>query len=112
MKSVEISQLLKELHGSHENLPIQGSTIAYEIILIVMFFYANEEKLSLKILFANGNFTEMGARYHLNRLIKDGWLDIKQSDSDLRVKLVHPTTKLIQQYERFHKIRFGEDIST
>jgi len=112
MNSDEIKQLLKELHGSFQYLPIESSTIAYEIILISMLFYSNREELSLKTLFANGNFTEMGARYHLNRLVKDQWLGITQSDGDLRVKFVNPTSKLIQSYEQFHRIRFDGNNST
>lgn len=107
MNSIEINQLLKELHGSLAHLPISNS-IAYEIILISMLFYLNKKDLSLKTLFANSKSTEMGVRHHLNRLIKDEWLEMRQSENDLRVKLVYPTTKLIQQYERFHKIRFDE----
>lgn len=112
MNSVEINQLLKELHGSFEYLPIESSTIAYEIILISMLFFSNKEELSLKTLFANGNFTEMGARYHLNRLVRDQWLEVRQSDNDLRVKFVYPTIGLIQRYEQFHSIRFNGNNST
>lgn len=111
MNSIEINQLLKELHGSLAHLPISNS-IAYEIILISMLFHLNKKELSLKSLFTNSKSTEMGVRHHLNRLIKDEWLEISQSENDLRVKLIHPTTQLIQQYERFHKIRFDENKST
>jgi hypothetical protein len=105
MKSAEINQLLLELRGSLAHLPIQNS-IAYEIILISMMFYINCKELSLKNLFTNIKASEMGARYHVNRLIKEGWLDIKQSENDHRVKFIYPTIKLIQQYELFHRIRF------
>jgi DNA-binding MarR family transcriptional regulator len=110
MNSTEINQLLHELHGSLAHLPIQNS-IAYEIILIAMLFHLRNEELSLKSLFTNVKSTEMGARYHLNRLTKDGWLDLKQSENDLRVKFVYPTAKLIQHYELFHRIRFSENKS-
>ena len=98
-----VTGLLKVLNSAFEHLPIETSLIAYEVILITMKFHVENEELPLKIIFLNKNFTEMGARYHLNRLIKNGWLVSERSQSDLRARVISPTKKLICAYNKFDK---------
>jgi hypothetical protein len=98
-----IQRHLQTLDASLDLLPIETSLIAYELILMVMLHFSLEKDLPLKIIFANKNFTEMGARYHLTRLIKNGWLKSERSSDDLRVKVTKPTSKLISTFEIFLK---------
>lgn len=98
-----VLRLIKVLNSAFDHLPIETSLIAYEVILIAMKFHVENEELPLKVIFSNKNFTEMGARYHLNRLIKNGWLDSERSQSDLRVRIIRPTKKLICAYNEFEK---------
>lgn len=101
MKRNNIDQLLHLLNVTFEVLPIASSAIAYEIILIAMKYHNDGNELPLKVIFSNKNFTEMGARSHLNRLEKSGWLDIVKSNQDLRVKVIKPTPKLVHVYQDF-----------
>lgn len=96
-------RLLRVINSAYDHLPIENSLIAYEVILIAMKFHVEKEELPLKVIFSNKNFTEMGARYHLNRLIKNSWLDSERSQSDLRVRVISPTKKLICAYNKFEK---------
>ena len=100
---LHIQKLQSTLDAAFSLLPIETSIIAYEIILITMRHYFMEEELSLKIIFSNKNFTEMGARYHLNRLIKNDWIISEKSEQDLRVRIIKPTDKLIEVFDRFQK---------
>lgn len=108
MNSSEIEKLLFELNGAFEHLPIENSPIAYEIVLTSMKYFCEKSELTLKVLFSNKNFTEMGARYHLDRLVKNGWLSISKSERDLRVKVVTPTQKLITSYQKYHNLHFDK----
>lgn len=94
---------LQTLDASLEYLPIDTSLIAYELILLVMLHFSRGTSLPLKVIFANKNFTEMGARYHLTRLIKNEWMKSEQSPNDLRVKVIKPMPKLILAFEVFLK---------
>ena len=98
-----IQRHLQTLDASLEYLPIDTSLIAYELILMVMLHYSLQTSLPLKIIFANKNYTEMGARYHLTRLIKNGWMKSEQSPDDLRVKVIKPTIKLVVAFDVFLK---------
>lgn len=95
------TKLVEILESKYNFLPIETSLIAYEIILITMSYHFEEKELTLKVLFSNKNFTEMGARYHLNRLIKNGWLSSEKSENDLRVKVIQPTEKLKKEFIKF-----------
>lgn len=99
--NVKTNELIRVLNSKYKFLPIETSLIAYEIILITMNFYLEEKELTLKIIFTNKKYTEMGARYHLNRLIKNGWLSSEKSEHDLRVKVIKPTEKLQKQFIKF-----------
>lgn len=107
MISSQIDKLITELNSAFEYLPIENSTIAYEIILVTMKFYVDQKELSLKQLFFNNNFTEMGARYHLDRLVKNDWLILDKSENDRRVKIVKPTQNLVNSFKKYYFVHFG-----
>lgn len=103
MNRNHVDQLLSLLAATYELLPIDSSLIAYEIILISMKYHSDGKELPLKVIFSNKNFTEMGARSHMSRLERGGWIRVIKSNYDLRVKVVQPTPRLIGVCEQFLK---------
>ena len=105
---------IQKLHKLHhilnttvDLLPIENSLIAFEIILETMSYHYRDDELSLKVIFSSKKFTEMGARFHLNRLVKNEWIISEKSIHDLRVKTIRPTEKLIKIFDQFLKTSFN-----
>jgi len=56
------------------------------------------ERISIKGLFSKLPFSDMGIRYHFERLVKDGWIELTPDRTDGRVKLAVPSEKLIERF--------------
>lgn len=98
-QSLHLACVLTKLrHLSSELFPIGHSFIPFDI-LIATLSGNNGEDLTVKALFASLPYSDMGIRYHFNRLIDDGWISLHNGDSDSRVKRVSPTEKLIHNFE-------------
>ena len=104
---ININLLINFLVHSREvtrmHLPIGHSFIPYEMILIVVLHYLNEEELTVKRLFNSGSFSEMGNRYHFRKLLKDEWLSLQDHPSDSRLKLILPSPKLLSSFDVISK---------
>ena len=104
---ININLLIKFLVHSREvtrmHLPIGHSFIPYEMILIVVLHFLNEEELTVKRLFNSGSFSEMGNLYHFRKLLKDEWLSLEDHPSDSRLKLILPSPKLLSSFEVISK---------
>ena len=90
---------------SAEHLPIGHSFIPYDLLLQVCFhdISAPEEQLNIKSLFASLPYSDMGMRYHLRRLIDNGWINIDSNDSDPRMRRVTPTAKTLGGFDAIAK---------
>lgn len=82
-----------------EFLPIGHSLIPLDILLTVLKGNENGDDLKIKELFANLPYSDMGIRYHLRTLIKNGWLSLHNGDKDTRVKRIKATDKLIERFD-------------
>jgi hypothetical protein len=82
---------------STRHLPIDNSLIPFDLIFKVGLAHASDENLSVKSLFADLPHSAMGMRYHLNRLLDNGWIEMLPSPSDRRSKIVRPTEKLLDR---------------
>lgn len=80
-------------------LPIGQSFIPYDIIITVIVASTNGHNVSVKTLFKSMPYSDMGLRYHFRKLISDGWLQLVPSTVDKRVKEVHPSEKLLTNFE-------------
>lgn len=76
-------------------LPLGGSIIAYEILLKVYLCQLQNQTTPLKSLFAIIPYSQMGIRFHLRKLLDDGWIQLTSSDQDRRTKICIPTEKLM-----------------
>lgn len=81
-------------------LPIGHSLIPLDILLTVLKGNENGDDLKIKELFANLPYSDMGIRYHLRTLIKNGWLSLHNGDKDTRVKRIKATDKLIERFDQ------------
>ncbi len=86
---------------SAEHLPIGHSFIPYDLLLQVYLHAISEmrEQLNIKSLFASLPYSDMGMRYHLRRLIDNGWIKIDTNGSDPRMRSVTPTSKTFVKFD-------------
>jgi DNA-binding MarR family transcriptional regulator len=89
---LEIATLLKTANQlSSKHLPLGGSLVAYELLLNLYIHHARGEQVTIKALFAGIPYSDMGIRYHLRKLIDEGWLELKTAPHDKRTRICVPT---------------------
>lgn len=88
----EIATLLKTANQlSAKHLPLGGSLVAYELLLNLYVHHSRGEQVTIKALFAGIPYSDMGIRYHLRKLISEGWLELKTAHHDKRTRICVPT---------------------
>ena len=85
---------------SQQNLPVDTSFIPYDILVFLYKAHANAQTINLKEFFLLFKHSEMGVRYHLKRLVSDGWITLVENPGDHRSKLVVVSPKFIEQMEK------------
>ena len=85
---------------SQQNLPVDTSFIPYDILMFLYKAYANKQIINLKDFFRFFVHSEMGVRYHLKRLINEGWISLTDNPADRRSKLMVMNPRFIQQMEK------------
>lgn len=93
-----VNALLEVRKQSTVLLPIGHSFIPFDILLAVIKGNETGEDLTVKALFANLPYSDMGIRYHFRTLIKNGWIELHNGDLDTRIRRVKPTEKLVKHY--------------
>ena len=103
MSTVHQLKMLKSLSiirsGWIEHLSIGHSLIPYDILIEVINAELADKKISVKEVFANLQYSDMGVRYHIRKLTSQGLIITTISAGDKRVKNIHATPKLITQFE-------------
>jgi DNA-binding transcriptional regulator PaaX len=76
----------------HENLQIQSTLIPLDILLLVM---DNDgvRDVTIKLLLSGLSHSQTGVRYHLKRMISEGWLALSKGELDKRNTFVTLTTR-------------------
>jgi DNA-binding MarR family transcriptional regulator len=87
----ELLQQTSDISTTH--LPLGGSLIAFKLLLNLYMSQQRGEEPSVKSLFASIPYSDMGIRYHLRKLMDDGWMELKPSATDKRTKVCVPTAK-------------------
>ena len=77
-----------------EHFPINNSTIPLLILIKTIRYELAGETLSLKAMCTELNSSELCARSHIAKLEKNGWLEVKVSHMDRRVKLIKSSKRL------------------
>lgn len=84
---------------SKENLPVDTSFIPYDILMFLYKAHANKQIINLKDFFQFFSCSEMGVRYHLKRLINEGWISLADNPADRRSKLMVMNPRFLLQME-------------
>lgn len=96
---LEIANLLKKANSlSAQHLPLGGSLVAYELLLNLYLHHSRGEQVTIKALFAGIPYSDMGIRYHLRKLISDGWLELQTAQHDKRTRICVPTAQFDQAW--------------
>ena len=94
------AQMLKKARlVTAAHLPIGSSFIPYDILLYLFHCQSSGETLSVKSLFASLPYSEMGTRYHFNRLVANGWIELVPHEKDTRMKMCRPTEKFKTRFK-------------
>ncbi len=103
MKRDDLHEVLETLSRTREvareHLPIDHSFIPFDILLHVFSAHTRNERLSVKGLFAKLPFSDMGIRYHFDKLVSSGWITLAPDETDGRVKLCAPSNRLIDSIQ-------------
>lgn len=86
------------------NLPMEQSTLAFDLISLVTHQTIHGKPISLKHLFISLNYSEAGIRKQLRRCIKDEWLRLDDSTLDRRVRLVIAEPKLVALFHQYGEL--------
>ena len=96
---IQLVYLLEAIRKNISSLlPIGHSLIPFDILLTVVKGNAEGEDLTVKALFTELPYSDMGIRYHFRTLIKNGWIELHNGDKDTRIRRVKPTEKLIKRF--------------
>ena len=102
---VNVSKLLTILNRGLECFPLGASIIPLYIIAVTVHYDQSGEDLSLKVLYSTINkFSSVGVKNHLKQLHEKGWVEIKDSENDGRVKVVRGTKKLHATFLRVFNV--------
>jgi DNA-binding MarR family transcriptional regulator len=95
-----VAELLKSASSIYTtHLPLEGSLVAYELLLSLYSNHVKRQQATIKELFAGIPYSDMGIRYHLTKLVDNGWVELQASTKDRRTKTCVPTVKLIEAWE-------------
>jgi len=104
ISSLATAELLKKTRTvTAANLPIGHSFIPYDILLYLFHCQSIEEATTVKSLFASLPYSDMGTRYHFNRLVANGWIELVANEKYARIKVCRPTDKFISRFELISK---------
>lgn len=99
-KNLETTELLMLISNVvRKHLPVGHSFIPAEILLKTFYYHCTKEELTIKKLLHTGIYSDMGNRYHFTRLVENNWIEIKNSETDGRNRLVIVTDKLAHQMD-------------
>jgi hypothetical protein len=88
--------ILNVRNWEEDNLPLEQSALAYDLLTLASHHTISGTPLSLKQLFLLLEYSEAGVRKQLRRCIKEGWLKLVGSKKDKRVRVVIAEPKLLQ----------------
>lgn len=104
MSELKIISFMNELIGKYnDQFPIHNSLEMMKVLNLVMEYHLKKQPLSLKILYTELKISDLCARSNLKRMETNGWLNIEKMENDTRVRILKPTKKLIDSYEKFYR---------
>ena len=88
-----IESIFKLRKWVQENLPIENSLIAYDLILLLSIHNYASGQITVKQLFASLPHSPTAIRLHYQRFVDDGWIEHYPDIKDKRIKYIKPTQK-------------------
>jgi hypothetical protein len=88
-----------------ENLPIEFSLLAYDLLICACFHTVSGLPLNYKQIFLTLPYSKNGIRNQLNKFIAEGWLEIRHKDADARVRYVVALPKLLDVLNDYLAVR-------
>jgi DNA-binding MarR family transcriptional regulator len=84
-----------------ENLPIENSLIAYDLILLLSIHNYSNGRITVKQLFGSLPHSPTAIRSHYQRFLDDGWIELSPDPNDRRIRYVQPTKKFIDMMNTY-----------
>jgi DNA-binding MarR family transcriptional regulator len=101
-KTNKFTHLLLQIRAWEDaNFRLGGSLLVKDILTIVAHHTISNTPLTLKQLHMLLDFSEAGIRKQLRNLISQGWIDLRPSKDDGRLKIVFATPRLIKTIQAF-----------
>ena len=101
-KTIKFTYLILQIRGWEDtNFPLGGSLLVKDILTIVAHHSISNTPLTLKQLYVMLHFSEAGIRKQLRNLISQGWIDLRPSKDDGRLKILFATPRLIKTIHAF-----------
>lgn len=98
---IRLAEVIEELFEQCDtHFPINNSTVPLLILIKTIRYELNGEALSLKRMCAELNSSNLCTRNHIAKLERNGWLEVKTSGSDGRVKLIRGTPRIINTFNQ------------
>jgi hypothetical protein len=95
------------------NLPIEQSSLALDLFLVIAYNSIKGKPLTLKLLFYSLSFSEAGIRKHLRRLLGAGWCSLEGAAHDKRLRHVVAQPKMLEALEAYQemlRMEFGKHV--
>ena len=102
--------LAKVRNWEKRNLPVEQSSLALDLFLVISYNTLKGKPLTLKLLFHSIDFSEAGIRRHLRRLLADEWCSFEGAEHDKRLRYVVALPKMLSalaEYTEVLKDAFG-----
>lgn len=93
----EIEKLFEQCDA---HFPLNNSTIPLLVLIKTVRYELAGEALPLKVMCAELSASDLCTRLHITKLEKGGWLEVKTSRADGRVKLIKSTSRLMGAYKQ------------
>ena len=97
-----LEELVRTQRFEQERLPIERSMLCRELILLIALHTLKDRPLIVKALFHSVEYSELGARKHLRRLLKDGWCVLVPAKDDSRKRYVVAAEKMLELFRNYY----------
>jgi DNA-binding MarR family transcriptional regulator len=91
--------LIRRWEDAH--LPIYGSLLGRDLVLLLAQYHLEARRFTLKEIYFSLPYSENAVRRHLKRLLQDGWLSLGPPGPDRRFRFVIPSEKMTRAFESY-----------
>lgn len=93
--------IIKVRNWEKENLPIEQSSLALDLFMVIAYNTLKGKPLTLKQLFHSIDFSEAGIRKHLKRLLTEDWCKLESTEHDRRLRHVVAQPKMLESLSNY-----------